>query len=118
MQTFETWAGDTAKPLEAVLADEDGIVSLLGASCRVNMAPVRSSGLTAPVVNAVATIVNPNAVEGEDGFGLVRYFFADADVAVPGVYHAVFKVTFGDGKQETFPSDEPIEVTLNRSVLP
>jgi hypothetical protein len=116
--TFETIVGDTAKPLEAVLGDEEGPVRLLGATCRLHMAPEPESGRTTPTVNAAATIVNPNAAVGEAGCGLVRYFFAEPDVAVAGLYRAQFKVTFGDGSKLTFPDGEYIEVTIRRGVLP
>ena len=101
---YECIEGDTAKPIEADLSDEDGPIVLLGAAIRFLMAPVPESGKTVPVVVGVAVAVNPNAVLGDPDLGKVRYQWADGDTDVPGVYRGQWEVTFANGTRETFPT--------------
>jgi hypothetical protein len=115
---FETKRGDTATPLVAWLEDEDGLVSLFGATVLFLMRPVPESGLTAPVVNAPAVVVNPAAVEGDADFGKVRYDWQPDDVAVAGIFRGEFEVTFGVTATETFPSDEYIEIVFLNDLNP
>jgi hypothetical protein len=44
----------------------------------------------------------------------VAYWPEAEHVDTPGVYQAQFIVTFGNGRQETFPSGDPLIVVIRR----
>lgn len=109
-------AGDTAKPIEGILTDEKGAVSLLGVTVRFLMKPAPNSGLTTPLLNKLAVAVAPNAPVGHADYGKARYFFLPSET-VPGVFQGQFKATWGDGGVEYFPSgDEFIEIIVGRAL--
>jgi hypothetical protein len=93
--------GDTAKPIRIPLADADGPALLLGATCTFHMKQVK--GVKA--VTRVAQAVNEAAPADDPDAGWVEVWPQAGDVDTPGIYRGDVTVVFGNGKQETFPSE-------------
>ena len=92
---------NNTKPSLAVQLLTDGsIVNLDGATVKFHMGTV---------VDSQATIVDAAT-------GTVRYDWASGDTAKNGMYEAEFKVTFSDGKVETFPNNGYMFVNIIREV--
>ena len=102
MPTTQIVDGDTAKPIRAPLRDEDGDAPLLGASVLFCMD--RQGG--------GKHVEFPAVIEDEAPW--VAYWPEAEHVDTPGVYQAQFIVTFGNGRQETFPSGDPLIVVIRR----
>lgn len=99
-QTFYLKRGDTSPSLDYEL---EPVGDLAGASCAFNM--MDSEGL--PVVDAVAaTILEPKTV---------RYSWRPQDTDTAGTYRAEFRVTYADGRHETFPNAGFITVLVGPS---
>lgn len=103
---------DTGFAVDGVLEDEDGILPLNGATVTFLMRPDPASGMSTPVVNAPADIVDSDAAEGDADYGRVRYEWASQDTAVAGLFRAQFRATWTDGRVEHAPSDGYIEVLI------
>ena len=102
MATFKIGKGDTAPSLKAQLKDADGPFDL--ADCSVEF--VMATSLTAvEKVRAVATIVNPDAPEGDPDRGRVQYDWVLADTDTAGTYLGEFEVTLPSNAIITFPND-------------
>lgn len=99
---FYIKVGDRKPSLEAVLEDAIGPVDLTGAAVKWQM---RLQGQSALKVDAVATVVSPAA-------GSVRYDWEAADTDTAGIFEGEWEVTFGDGKQITFPNWKHLRVMV------
>lgn len=93
---FKITQGDTAKPLEVVLSDNNGVVNLTDCSVKIYMA---YQGTTTKKINGAACTVL-SASEGK-----VRYSFISTDVDTVGIYDVQFVVTNSANKLTTFPTD-------------
>ena len=94
--------GDTRNCIKAVLKDSAGEpVNLAGCEVKFLMAPLGQ----AAVINRAAHI--QDAAAGE-----VWVVWVPGDTDKSGVYQAEFKVTYGDGRKETFPSDGYISIQI------
>jgi hypothetical protein len=90
--------------LVGILSDEDGVVNLTTAgSVFFNM---RESGGGAVKVTRGSTAIT-SAAAGE-----VTYTWGTADLDTAGDYEGEFEVVWNDGKAETFPSADYIEITV------
>lgn len=87
--------GDTYTALSATLKDIDGPVNLSGATVVFSMET--TSGVSKVSAQSV-TISEQTLFPGQ-----VSYAWQPADVNTAGRYRGEFVVTFGNGKQATFP---------------
>lgn len=105
MSTFEIKSGDRLPALSAVLARTDSTpVDLTGATVHFVM---RAFGAEAAKINAVATVVG-SATQGQ-----VTYFWTALDTDTPGIYDGSWLVTFADGLQQTFPTEDYLEIVVS-----
>lgn len=88
--------GDTAKPLDVVLTDANGVVNLTDCTVRIYMT---YQGTTTKKIDGAACTLT-NASEGK-----VRYNFITTDVDTIGIYDVQFVVTNAANKTTTFPTD-------------
>jgi acetylornithine deacetylase/succinyl-diaminopimelate desuccinylase-like protein len=93
--------GDTSRPLETTLKDSDGPVTIpASATLQFRMRHIGAQPGDTKVAAA--------AVRIDDGSeplrGKVRYSFVDADVDEVGHFVAKIRVTYVDGKRETYPN--------------
>lgn len=102
VESFVLRAGDRLPAITATLQDATGTAVNLTTATAVKF-QMKQPG--APKINAAATITSASA-------GTVAYAWALADTDTPGRYRAVFEVTWSDGKKQTFPNGEPIDVTI------
>ena len=94
---------DTSPILQADLKDgNNSAVDVTGATIAFKMRPVSSSAAT---VNSAAAIIDGSA-------GSVKYEWQSSDTATAGSYFAEFQVTFSNGKIETFPNGDYIQITI------
>lgn len=107
MSDFVIARGDRREALRAVLQDSLGQpVNLVGCTVRFRMREYD---------DATRTVDAPAVVE-DDGTeanrGRVRYDWQPGETDDPGVYYAVFVVTYPDGSQQTFPNARALVVTI------
>lgn len=96
MEQFTIKRGDTSPSIAFDLISDGAPVDLTGATVKFIMAGR---------INTAAAIEDAAA-------GTVRYDWQPIDTAVSGVFNAEFEVTFADGKVETFPQAEYIQVVI------
>lgn len=99
--TFKT--GDTP-PVRVQLTDNGAPLNLTGVSSVIFL--MRDVG------GGAADIEQPASVEGLPINGEVRYDWVAGETDTPGEYEAAFRVTFADGKVQTFPSDDFILIVI------
>lgn len=102
MASFTIRAGDRLPVITATLQDAAGIPVNLTTATAVKF-QMKQPGT--PKIDAAATITSASA-------GTVSYAWVLADTDTPGRYRAVFEVTWSDGKKQTFPNGEPIDVAI------
>jgi hypothetical protein len=90
---------DNWPPLNATLSDAVGPMDLTGATVKLILV-----GVTVTITGACTLVDAVN--------GVVRYTWANGDLAVAGDYSGEFEVTFSTGKIETFPSDSYFTLTV------
>ncbi len=95
MGQFTIKVGDRVPSLAAELLPIADDVSLVGATCVLNM---RNEGGGELKVSAACTLTST------DDATTVQYDWLLADTDTAGRYLAEFVVTFADGREETFPS--------------
>ena len=94
--------GDTRHALKAILKDSSGSpVDLTGCAVSFYMAPL----------GRPPTISRQVDVHDAEG-GEVWVVFAPGETDISGVYRAEFRVTYGDGRRETFPNDGYISIQI------
>lgn len=95
--------GDTRHALKATLKDSSGSpVDLTGCTVTFCMAPLGRS----------ATVSRAVDIHDTAG-GEVWVVFAPGETDIPGGYYrAEFRVTYGDGRRETFPNDGYINIQI------
>ena len=94
--------GDTRHAIKAVLKDSDGApVDLTGCTVKFLMAPL---GRPAVIDREV------HVQDAEAGEVWVVWVPGDTDIS--GVYRAEFKVTYPDGRRETFPNSGYISINI------
>jgi hypothetical protein len=97
VSSFEIPAGDRLPELEVQLRNADGPVPVVGATVAFTM----TSG--ARTVTGPATLTDAAT-------GVVSYPWAAGDTDTPGEYRASFRVTFADGRSQTFRLILPVSV--------
>ncbi len=94
--------GDTRRAIRAVLKNTQGTpVNLSGCSVSFYMAPPGRP----PIISRAVDI--HDALAGE-----VWVVFAPGETDISGVYRAEFRVTYGDGRRETFPNNGYINIQI------
>ena len=101
---FQIKRGDTSPAIEYVLLPES--VVLTGASVQFQMR-VRKGATVVDAPAEIATAV---------GTPTVRYWWEPEDTAQAGRFEAEFRVTYNDGKVETFPNIGFIPVVIGEDV--
>jgi hypothetical protein len=96
--------GDTSPAIRFALLPTT--VNLTGATVRFQMR--KRNGAT--IIDATAFVVT--AI----GSPTVEYRWQTGNTSTEGVYEAEFRVTYSDGKIETFPNKGFIEVQINEDV--
>ena len=109
METFYIKRGDTSPAIRYALSPTT--VVLTGATVRFQMRARRSRG-GATVIDAAAVVVTAT------GTPTVEYQWQAGETANAGIFEAEFRVTYADGKVETFPNDEFISVKISEDVPP
>ena len=104
MDTFYIKRGDTSPAIRYAL--EPATVVLTGATVRFQMRARNGAVL----MDAAALVVTAT------GTPTVEYSWQAGDTATAGLYEAEFRVTYADGKIETFPNDGFIPVRVNEDV--
>jgi hypothetical protein len=102
--TFEIKRGDTSPAIRYALIP--ATVVLTGATVRFQMRPRNGT----VVLDVIATVVTAT------GTPTVEYSWQAGDTATAGLYEAEFRVTYADGKIETFPNGGFIQVRVNQDV--
>jgi hypothetical protein len=104
MNGFTIKRGDTAPAIRYAL--EPATVDLTGATVRFQMR-ARNGSVILDVGALVVTATGTPTVE---------YSWQAGDTATAGLYEAEFRVTYADGKIETFPNGGFIRVGINQDV--
>ena len=104
MDSFTIKRGDTSPAIRYAL--EPATVVLTGATVRFQMR-ARNGAVLMDVAALVVTATGTPTVE---------YSWQAGDTATAGLYEAEFRVTYADGKIETFPNDGFILVRVNEDV--
>jgi hypothetical protein len=107
MSTFYIKTGDTSPAIRYAL--EPSSVVLTGASVRFQMRQRRSRG-GATLIDAAAVVVTVT------GTPTVEYQWEAADTANTGTFEAEFRVTYPNGRIETFPNDGFISVKVSEDI--
>lgn len=97
---------DTSPTIRATLRGSDGNTLNLSNST-VSFIMKRNSG---------DTTIQGSAIFFDAAEGIVEYEWQTGDTAVAGTYKAAFKLTYSDGRIETFPNTGSIEVTIQPQV--
>ena len=98
--------GDTRHAIRAVLKDATGSpVDLTDCSVSFHMAPL----LRPVTISRAAHIENADA-------GEVWVVWVPGETDVSGIYQAEFKVTWPDGRKETFPNSGYISINIIRDL--
>ncbi len=100
MADFTIRSGDTGRPLVVLLKNQDGSDAIIpgGTTCVFNMVHRQTRHSVTPA--AVALANSPFSTNGNQ----VTVSFEAADTQYPGVYDAVWLVTYPGGLVETFPT--------------
>jgi hypothetical protein len=101
---FRIKRGDTVPAIRYALFPET--VVLTGATVRFKMR-ARNGSVILDVGAVVVTATGTPTVE---------YSWQAGDTATAGLYEAEFRVTYADGKIETFPNEGFIQVRVNQDV--
>jgi hypothetical protein len=109
VDTFYIKRNDTSPSLRYKL--KPATVVLTGATVEFQVRARRSRG-GATVIDAPAVVVTAT------GTPTVEYQWQTGETANAGVYEAEFRVTYADGRVETFPNDGFISVKVSEDVLP
>jgi hypothetical protein len=109
METFYIKRGDTSPAIRYAL--DPASVVLTGATVRFQMRARRSRG-GATLIDAPAVVVTAT------GTPTVEYQWQTGEIANAGIFEAEFRVTYADGRVETFPNDEFISVKVSEDVPP
>ena len=104
MDGFLIKRGDTSPAIRYAL--EPATVVLTGATVRFQMR-ARNGAVLMDVAALVVTATGTPTVE---------YSWQAGDTATAGLYEAEFRVTYADGKIETFPNDGFIPVRVTEDV--
>ena len=104
MDGFLIKRGDTSPAIRYAL--EPATVVLTGATVRFQMR-ARNGAVLMDVAALVVT---------DTGTPTVEYSWQAGDTATAGLYEAEFRVTYADGKIETFPNDGFIPVRVTEDV--
>ena len=104
MNGFTIKRGDTSPAIRFALEPET--VVLTGATVRFQMR-ARNGAVLMDVAALVVTATGTPTVE---------YSWQAGDTATAGLYEAEFRVTYADGKIETFPNEGFIPVRVNEDV--
>jgi hypothetical protein len=107
--SFQIKRGDTLPSVEATLSDQDGAVSLTGATVEMSLyrRPTDPKGTGVLVFTKAAVVVNAST-------GAVRYDWSAGDTDIAGNYYVEFIMTVvATGKKMTFPSSGFVPVTIN-----
>lgn len=111
---FTLRVGETTRPLRVRLVDGDGSTpDLTGATVTFSMSPNTSS--TATVVDQPGAVLSASPPADPDEPN-VKYDFAAADVAVAGNYRGEFKVDLGGGSIGVYPTEDPIDITIRKTI--
>ena len=93
---------DTSPALRAILRDKEGdVVPIIGASVEFIMQAADGTNK-----------VTANAVVNDGAAGDVQYNWVVNDTDTLGYFEAQFRVTFADGRVETFPNSECMQVYI------
>ena len=94
--------GDTRTAIKATLKNPTGIaVDLTNASVKFIMA------------DPYGTVKINRTAEIQDApTGIVWFVFEPPETSVAGTYQAEFEVTFGDGRIDTYPNDDYLNVGI------
>lgn len=106
--------GDTLPALEAILSDDNGPVSLAGATVQFAVRPVGCGNVTRFIKPAI--VVGSQDV-GSPTRGKVRYEWAAEDTADVGAFIGEFKVTFGASGTWTFPTVGSINIQVSQGIV-
>ena len=104
MEAFHIKRGDTSPAIRYAL--DPATVVLTGATVRFQMR-ARNGAVLMDVAALVVTATGTPTVE---------YSWQAGDTATAGLYEAEFRVTYADGKIETFPNEGFIPVRVNEDV--
>jgi hypothetical protein len=94
MADFHVRKGDRLPAIEAQLFRDDGVVNLTGVtSVELRWRPV-----------AGGTVVVKSATVTDAAAGKVKYEWGVGDTDTAGVYAALWRVTFADGRKASYPN--------------
>jgi len=101
--SFRIKQGDTVPSLRvSLLNGTDNAISLDGANVRFHM---RAIGSLSILIDSSVSVIDA-------GSGVIQYDWAAGDTSSIGSYQAEFQVTYADGKIETFPNSDYINVEI------
>lgn len=110
-------AGDT-EPLVATLSDANGPVNLAGASVSFRMKSRVAGAGHDPIAATAELLQGVDVGTGRiTNKGMVQYVWAAGETDTPGVYGIEWAVTFGDGKQRTWPNDRTTSFEIQANAL-
>jgi len=96
--------GDTRHAIQATLKNTNGDpVNLTGTTVRFFM-------------GKVGQIVIENDARQTEVPGEVWYVFNEGETDVPGFYNVEFRVTYADGKVETFPHNQTLKLRIHERI--
>ena len=100
-EVFYIKKGDTAPSVEATLKRAD--------NTPIDLSDASSINFHMGALDEAAVIVDAEA-------GTVRYDWQASDTEAAGVFEAEFKITWGDGREQTVPNRGSIKVYITEDV--
>lgn len=108
MADFEAMQGDRLPAITSTLYDDDGNpVDLTDATVVFRMRPLE---------DAAFTVEGPGEVVTPAEAGRVRYWWDADDLDDAGIFLASWRVTFADGRTQTYPGDRQLVVAVGPSL--
>jgi hypothetical protein len=101
MVDFSIRKGDRLPVIEAQLFRGDTPESLTGATVELRYRPVNGG-----------TVLVKTAAISDAAAGKVKYEWAANDTDTPGVYAAIWRVTFADGRKASYPNTGSLRLAV------
>src|SRR3989338_2836568 len=105
MADFHIRKGDRLPAIEAQLFSDDDAVVLTGASVELRYRPVNGG-----------TVVVKTAAVSDAATGKVKYEWGSVDTDTAGVYEALWRVTFADGRKASYPNQGFIKFAVTDDI--
>lgn len=104
MADFETKQLDTRNALKATLKQDGAVINLTGCNCSFSMSKNGKE-----TINREINIIDPTN-------GVVLVTFSKEELQIAGSYKGEFIVTWSDGKAETIPNNDYLDILIRKNL--